>query len=177
MYLREYETIYILRSDLSDSEGAEVNKKLSSVLDREGAKILKLSSWGKKKLAYEIKKQPKGVFHILQYLSQPTAVLEFERNLKILEPVLKFQTIKVATNVDVEKRLAEQDAANKAQAIIDAKREAEAAARAEAQAAHEANMQAEREAAAALRAEEDAQKSEDEGSAEEPEASPVKEEE
>jgi small subunit ribosomal protein S6 len=177
MYLREYETIYILRSDLSDSEGAEVNEKLTTVLDKEGAKILKQSSWGKKKLAYEIKKQPKGVFHILQYLSQPTAVLEFERNLKILEPVLKFQTIKIATNVDVEKRVAEQEVANQAQAIIEAKREAEAAARAEAQAVHDAAMQAERDAAAALRAEEASQKLADENPLEEPESSPVEKEE
>ncbi|MBW1808216.1 MAG: 30S ribosomal protein S6 [Deltaproteobacteria bacterium] len=177
MYLREYETIYILRSDLSDSEGTEVNQKLATVLDKQGAKILKQSSWGKKKLAYEIKKQPKGVFHIMQFLSQPGAVLEFERNLKILEPVLKFQTIRVATNVDVDKRLAEQEAANKAQAIIEAKREAEAAARAEAQAVHDAAMQAERDKAAALRAEEASQKSADETPIEEPESAPVEKEE
>jgi small subunit ribosomal protein S6 len=125
MYLREYETIYILRPDLSDDESAQINERMGAVLDREGAKILKRSIWGKKKLAYEIKKQPKGVYVHVSYLGKPEVVKEFERNLKIVEPVLKYQTIKIAEFVDVEARVSQQEAADRAAAEAEAKRKAE----------------------------------------------------
>lgn len=143
MYLREYETIYILRPDLEEAEGAALSEKLGGILDKEGAKVLKQRFWGKKKLAYEIKKQPKGVYVSCKYLSGPTAVKEFERNLKIMDDVLKYQTIRVAENVDVEARLAQQEAEDKAQAVIDAQKKAEAAARAEAEAAMRQRMEEE----------------------------------
>jgi small subunit ribosomal protein S6 len=154
MLLREYETIYILRPDLAEEEEAKVGEKISAVLDREGAKILKHSVWGKKKLAYEINKQPKGVYVSLKYLSEPVTVKEFERNLKIFDPVLKYQTIKISDRVDVEKRLAEQEVENRAEEVIEAKRREERAARVAAEEAAAAARAEEQEKAAAAKSEE-----------------------
>ena len=156
MLLREYETIYILRPDLAEEEEASVGEKISAVLDREGAKILKHSVWGKKKLAYEINKQPKGVYVSLKYLSEPVTIREFERNLKIFDPVLKYQTIMVSDRVDVEKRMAEQAAENRVEEAIEAKRREERAAREAAEEVAAAARAAEKERAAELIAENEA---------------------
>ena len=129
MLLREYETIYILRPDMPEDGMIQVNERLSGILDREGAKILKHDVWGKKKLAFEVKKHPKGVYVYLNYLGKPEAIREIERNLRLIEPVLSYQTVKIAENVDVEHRVAEQDAENQAQAAAEAQRKAETEAR------------------------------------------------
>jgi len=160
MSLREYETIYILKPDLTEDEGGEVNSKLDDVLNREGARILKREPWGKKKLAYEIKKQPKGVYFSLKYLSLPKAVTEFERSMKILEPVLKFQTIKVAEDVDVEKRVAEQEAQDRVAAAAEAKKKAEEEAKRKAFEQEQARREAEIAAASESSGEAESQEAE-----------------
>jgi ribosomal protein S6 len=133
MLMREYETLYILRPDLAEDAVAKLNERLTGVLDREGAKILRLDIWGKKKLAYEVKKNPKGLYVHLSYLGQPQVVSEFERNLRMLEPVIKYQTIRIADDVDMDRRVAEQEAEDRARAAVLAQRQAELQALAAAQ--------------------------------------------
>jgi small subunit ribosomal protein S6 len=148
MYLREYETIYILRPDLSENEVTELNQRFANVLDTEGGKVLKQNVWGKRKLAYEIKKHPKGIYVVLNYLAQPTAVKELERNFKILETALKFQTIKIADNVDVDTRVAEQEAEDKSQAAKEQRKLEEAQKMEAAAEAAQAEMSSEEEVVA-----------------------------
>lgn len=144
MLMREYETLYILRPDLAEDAIAKLNERLTGVLDREGAKVLRLDIWGKKKLSYEVKKNPKGVYVHLSYLGQPQVVSEFERNLRMIEPVIKYQTIRIAENVDVERRVAEQEVENRARAVAVAQKQAEMQARLQASEAAEARAEGER---------------------------------
>jgi len=85
MTMREYETMYILSPELSDDETNQTNQRLDDVLEREGANVLRRISMGKRKLAYEIKKQPKGIYFLLNYLAKPEVIKELERNLKSSE--------------------------------------------------------------------------------------------
>jgi small subunit ribosomal protein S6 len=125
MLLREYETIYILRPDLTDDEVAGVKEKVANIFSREEGHVLHQDVWGKKKLSYEIKKQPKGIYIHLSYLGGPATTNEIERNLRLMEPVLKYQTLRVAKDVDVDRRLAERDAEEQSRAAAAARREAE----------------------------------------------------
>ncbi|HOX44965.1 MAG TPA: 30S ribosomal protein S6 [Myxococcota bacterium] len=127
--VREYETLYILRPDLTDEAAVQINDRLKGVLERDGARLLKCNLWGKRKTAFEVKKHPKGIYVQMCYLSQPAFVGEFERNLRMIEPVIRYQTIKLAEDVDIEKRVAEQEATDRAQAEAEAKARAEAEAR------------------------------------------------
>jgi small subunit ribosomal protein S6 len=98
---KEYETIYVLRSDV-DSEAAEkVQSRVAEVLDREQGKLIKLETWGRRKLAYPVQKQRKGVYVYAKYVARGGAVTELERNLKLQDAVLKFQTVLLRSNVDV----------------------------------------------------------------------------
>lgn len=132
MLLREYETIYILRPDLTEDEINGVKERVANIFSREEGHVLHQSIWGKKKLSYEIKKQPKGIYVQLTYLGGPATTNEIERNLRLMEPVLKYQTLRVARDVNVERRLAERDAEEQARALAAARKEAEAREREEA---------------------------------------------
>ncbi len=92
-WAREYETIYILRPNVDADEAGKVSDRVQDVMNRLGAKITKVDTWGKRKLAYPIKRFGRGIFVYVRYVAMNDVVAELERNLGILEPVIRFQTI------------------------------------------------------------------------------------
>jgi small subunit ribosomal protein S6 len=106
---REYETIYILRPNTSNEGVAEVNNRIKGVIEGMGGKIIKVDNWGKRRLAYEVAKERKGIYLYWQYLAQPGTVEETERNLRMLDNVIRYLTTKVDDNVDVSARPSELD--------------------------------------------------------------------
>jgi small subunit ribosomal protein S6 len=98
---REYETIYVLRSDVDAETAERVQGRVSDALDREQGKLVKVESWGRRKLAYPIGKQRKGVYVYLKYVGGGGLVAEVERNLKLQDSVVKFMTVQTADDVDL----------------------------------------------------------------------------
>jgi small subunit ribosomal protein S6 len=99
---REYETIYILKPDI-DAESAErVGSRLAEVVGRESGQLTKVETWGRRKLAYAIAKHRRGVYVYLKYLGSGRAVSEVERNLRLFDGVLKYQTVLVRSDVEAE---------------------------------------------------------------------------
>ena len=109
---REYETTYILRPNTPNEGVAEVNARIKGVIEHMGGKILKVDNWGKRRLAYEVAKERKGIYLYWQYLAQPGVVEECERNLRMLDNVIRYLTTKVDENVDVTARPTEIDDAS-----------------------------------------------------------------
>jgi small subunit ribosomal protein S6 len=107
VYLREYETIYILRPEATDDAVEKLNGRVKGVLDQASARVLRHEVWGKKKLAYEVKKNQKGIFIYLHFLSGNALVAELERNFRMWEDVIKFQTVKLHEEVDADARMKE----------------------------------------------------------------------
>src|SRR5580704_5288998 len=106
---REYETIYILRPNTPNEGVAEVNTRIKGVIEGMGGKVIKVDNWGKRRLAYEVAKERKGIYLYWQYLAQPGVVEEAERNLRMLDNVIRYLTVKVDENVDVAARPTEID--------------------------------------------------------------------
>jgi small subunit ribosomal protein S6 len=106
---REYETTYILRPNTPNDGVAEVNAKIKSVIEGMGGKVIKVDNWGKRRLAYEVGKERKGIYLYWLYLAQPGVVEECERNLRMLDNVIRYLTVKVDENVDVSARPSEID--------------------------------------------------------------------
>jgi len=104
---REYETIFILRPDVTNEQIGAANTKLRGVLEGGGGKLLKIENWGRRKLAYEVKKQLKGVYLFWRYLGDPGLVEEVERNLRLSDAVIRYYSVKVVDNVDVATRVSE----------------------------------------------------------------------
>ena len=98
---REYETIFILRPDLANDAISAVNAKVRGLVEAGGGRLLKVDNWGRRKLAYEVKKQLKGICLFWRYLGEPGLVEEIERNLRLSDQVIRYYSVKVADNVDV----------------------------------------------------------------------------
>jgi small subunit ribosomal protein S6 len=98
---REYETIFILRPDLANDAISAVNTKVRGVIEGGGGRLLKVENWGRRKLAYEVRKQLKGIYLFWRYLGGAGLVEELERNLRLSDQVIRYYSVKVADNVDV----------------------------------------------------------------------------
>ena len=109
---REYETIYILRPNTPNEGVAEVNTRIRGIIEQMGGKIIKVDNWGKRRLAYEVAKERKGIYLYWQYLATPGVVEETERNLRMLDSVIRYLSVKVDENIDVAARPSEIDDAS-----------------------------------------------------------------
>ncbi len=90
-----YESIFIINANLSDEETAAVIKKMQDVVAKQGGEMVKFEDWGKKKLAYEIKKQKRGHYVFFQIKSAPPVINELERTYKLTDSVIKYMTVKL----------------------------------------------------------------------------------
>jgi len=98
---REYETIYILRSDVDAEAAQRVQSRVSDAIEREHGKLVKVEAWGRRRLAYPLRKHRRGVYVYLKYVGGGGLVAEVERNLKLQDAVIKFMTVQSADEVDV----------------------------------------------------------------------------
>ena len=98
--VREYETIYILKPDVTRDAQERVATRVSEVIAREKARLTSIENWGRRPLAYPVKKKKRGVYVCLKYLGGGGLVAEVERNLGVLDDVVKYQTIQLRDAVD-----------------------------------------------------------------------------
>ena len=105
----DYETIFILRADIDADASERAISRAVNAIEQGGGKLLKLESWGKRRLAYPIGKQRKGFYVYVRYLGYRGLVAEVERNLRMLDSVIRYLTVKVDDNVDVTARPSEID--------------------------------------------------------------------
>jgi small subunit ribosomal protein S6 len=101
VHAKEYETIYILRSDIDAETAERVQARVADALEREQGRLVKVEAWGRRKLAYPVRKHRKGVYVYLKYVGGGGLVAEVERNLKLQDAVVKFMTVQTAEEIDV----------------------------------------------------------------------------
>jgi len=107
---REYETIYILRPDIDADSADKIGSRVAEVVGRESGRLTKVETWGRRRLAYDISKHRRGVYMYLKFLGSGKVVSEVERNLWLFDGVLKYQTVLVRSDVEVEGiAIAEED--------------------------------------------------------------------
>jgi len=99
-WAREYETIYILRPDVDNDVAEKVVDRAKDVIARLDGTLTKLDNWGKRRLAYPIQKNNRGLFVYLKYVGYGDLVAELERNLRLLDEVVRFQTVLLAEDID-----------------------------------------------------------------------------
>jgi small subunit ribosomal protein S6 len=94
----DYETMYILRSDLGDELIDQAIDRYQTILQEQGAQNLETQHRGKRRLAYEIKKQREGVYVQMNYSSNGSAIAALERAMRLSDDVIRFLTIKQETS-------------------------------------------------------------------------------
>ena len=85
--MNKYEIMFIVKADIAEEEVANVVKSFESIITDMGGKILNSKDLGQKKLAYEIEKQVRGYYHLLNVECESKAVKEFDRKALIDERI------------------------------------------------------------------------------------------
>ena len=101
--MRRYETFVIIDPDISEEQRAPVIERSTDLITRENGLTIKVDDWGTRKLAYEIKKKPRGYYVRLDYCGTAAIVDEMERFFRIDDRVMKYMTVLLDKDIDVEK--------------------------------------------------------------------------
>ena len=101
--MRRYETIFIADPDLSDEERIPLLDRIKDLIPEHDGFLVRVEEWGSKKLAYEIKKKGRGYYIRFDYCGAGELVDEIERLFRIDDRVLKYMTVLLEKDVDIEK--------------------------------------------------------------------------
>lgn len=91
--MRKYEIVFIVKS-LEEDATNSVIEKFAKLIAANGGKIDKEDRWGKKRLAYEIRKEAEGFYVIFYVTCEPACVNECDRVMKITDEILKHMIVR-----------------------------------------------------------------------------------
>lgn len=91
--MNKYESVVIVNPNLEEESVKNLIKKFSDLINTDGT-VASVEEMGKRKLAYEIKKQKEGFYIVFKFEAKPELISELERNYRITDEVMKFIVIK-----------------------------------------------------------------------------------
>ena len=91
--MNKYESVVIVNPNLEEESIKALINKFSDLINKDG-KVASVEEMGKRKLAYEIKKQNEGFYIVFKFEAKPELIAELERNYRITDEVIKFIVVK-----------------------------------------------------------------------------------
>ena len=92
--MNKYELALVVNAKIEDDARAAVVEKAKEYVTRAGGTITEVEEWGKKKLAYEIKKMTDGFFYFIQFDAEASAPALIEQKVRIMDNVLRFLCVR-----------------------------------------------------------------------------------
>jgi small subunit ribosomal protein S6 len=92
--MRHYEVMVILDPDLEERAVAPLIETFLSVVRDANGKVEKVDTWGRRRLAYEIKKKPEGIYSVIDLQAEPAVVKELDRQMNLNESVLRTKVLR-----------------------------------------------------------------------------------
>lgn len=94
--MRTYELVCIIHPDLDESAFKGIIEKVSGWVSEAGGNVDKVEPWGRRRMAYSIRKQREGQYVLFNISMQPTATAGLERNIRFQESILRSMLTMVA---------------------------------------------------------------------------------
>ena len=92
--MNKYELAVVHSVKLEDEERAAAIEKVTGYITRFGGTVTNIDEWGKKRLAYEIKKMKEAYYYFIQFESDSNCPNELESHIRIMEPVIRYLCIR-----------------------------------------------------------------------------------
>jgi small subunit ribosomal protein S6 len=137
--LRSYQSVLILKPDIDEARVAEALEKIGEFIKSNGGACLKVENWGKKRLAYRVKKNRFGIYLNLYHTLESAKVVELETKYKLYDLIIKYMVVRLdddeleralGKETEVEGEAKDEDKA-KAEVKVEAKVEEKAEVKAE----------------------------------------------
>ena len=92
--LRAYEVMVILEPSLDERTVEPSLDKYLNVIRKDGGTVENVDIWGRRRLAYEIKKNAEGIYAVINLTAEPATVKEFDRQLGLNESILRTKVLR-----------------------------------------------------------------------------------
>jgi small subunit ribosomal protein S6 len=102
--MRQYETVFLISPNLEEEETEKVISQISDIISKKKGKLIQEDRWGKKKLAYPIKKFDEAFYVFFHYEGDSNIPFELEKRFKQTEAILRFLTVKKEARENVRKK-------------------------------------------------------------------------
>jgi small subunit ribosomal protein S6 len=136
--LRSYQSVLILKPDIDEVRVAEALEKIGEFIKSNGGASLRIENWGKKRLAYRVKKNRFGIYLNLYHTLESAKVVELETKYKLYDLVIKYMVVRLdddelerALGKETEVEGESKDEDEKAEEKVEAKTEEKAEEKAE----------------------------------------------
>jgi len=106
--LRSYQSVLILKPDIEESRVDEALGKIGEFIKSNGGACLKTEKWGKKRLAYRVKKNRFGYYLNIYHTLEPFGVADLERQYKLFDLIIKFMVVYLPDD-ELERALSRED--------------------------------------------------------------------
>jgi small subunit ribosomal protein S6 len=91
---RRYETLVLIHPEQGEPGAKELAARIQKLMEDQGCTVSQVQDWGARELSYMISKQRRGIYVLFEYRATPKALAEIERNLKLMDPVLRFVSMR-----------------------------------------------------------------------------------
>lgn len=93
MKQRTYESVVLINAALEDDQIEVILNKIQETITSHGGSIIEIDKWGRKRLAYPIKKTKSGYYAIFRFTATPDLIATLERNYRLEENIYRYLTI------------------------------------------------------------------------------------
>ena len=108
--MRSYQSVLILKPDIEEPLVDDVLEKIAGFIKSNGGAILKTEKWGKKRLAYRIRKNRFGIYLNVYHTLEPTGVVLLEKKYKLFDLIIKFMVVSLLDD-ELERALGRKEEA------------------------------------------------------------------
>ena len=98
--MREYELVLIVNPELDDTETESLIEGVKSNIESNGGEVLKIDPWGKKRLAFPIKKNNDGYYVLLIFRSDPAFVPQLSNSFRVIESIVRHMVVVFEGDLD-----------------------------------------------------------------------------
>ncbi|SDS67728.1 30S ribosomal protein S6 [Microlunatus soli] len=92
--MRKYEVMIIVDPDTDERQVAPTLDNYLKVITNDGGSVENVDIWGKRRLAYEIRKKPEGIYAVVNLTAEPATVQELDRQLGINESIMRTKVMR-----------------------------------------------------------------------------------
>ena len=106
--MRSYQSVLILKPDIEEPRVDEALGKIGEFIKSNGGACLKTEKWGKKRLAYRVKKNRFGIYLNIYHTLEPSGVIDLEKKYKLFDLIIKFMVVHL-TDDELERAMDRED--------------------------------------------------------------------
>lgn len=92
--MQTYEALYIIRPEVAEDEVQTIVDEAQKLVTDQNGTIVRSEVWGKRRLAYEVKKQTEGIYVLLRFTAEMAALPKLEMYFRLKEEILRYMNVK-----------------------------------------------------------------------------------